>query len=94
MDQDRKSFLDEVINQIKSTEARKFISSELDHHLKNEKKIWLEKGMSDTDAEERAVKQMGSPIKLGQHFNKIHRPRIDWWLFLTLFVILFLGFYL
>lgn len=92
MDQDRKSFLDEVTNQIKSTVARKFISSELDHHLKNEKKQWVEKGMSDADAEERAVKQMGSPIKLGQHFNKIHRPRIDWWLFLTLFVILFLGF--
>nr|WP_275583379.1 FtsW/RodA/SpoVE family cell cycle protein [Bacillus pakistanensis] len=35
---------------------------------------------------------MGSPLKLGQHFNKIHRPQIDWWLTILLVITLGFGF--
>ncbi|WP_066250667.1 FtsW/RodA/SpoVE family cell cycle protein [Neobacillus drentensis] len=85
-------FLNEVIAQIKSKEAKKYVASELSFHLKEAKKVWVEKGLTGTEAEEKAVEQMGSPIKLGQQLNKLHRPRVDWVLVILLMTIFGLGF--
>lgn len=53
---------------------------ELVHHLSRSKAQMLAKGMSEAEAEERAVRQMGNPIELGKQFNKLYRPKIDWML--------------
>lgn len=85
-------FLKEVTNHIKSKEAKNFVATELEFHLKNAKNTWIEKGLSEEDAEDRAVEQMGSPIKLGQELNKLHRPRVDWWIIILLVIAMGLGF--
>ncbi|TLS37176.1 FtsW/RodA/SpoVE family cell cycle protein [Pseudalkalibacillus caeni] len=86
------SFVDEVISQIKSREAKKFVSSELVYHLNEAKKDYVKQGYSEEDAEEKAVKQMGNPISLGQQFNKLHRPGVDWYLVALLVTVMGLGF--
>ena len=86
MKNDTKSFLNEVKGQIKSKEAQEFVSTELDYHLKESKKMWIERGLNESLAEERAVKQMGNPIRIGQQLNKLHRPKVDW-LMITLLII-------
>ncbi|WLR57410.1 FtsW/RodA/SpoVE family cell cycle protein [Mesobacillus subterraneus] len=74
-------FLSEVTTHIRSKEAKRFVTSELEFHLEQVKKEWMGKGLSEAEAEEKAVNQMGSPSKLGGHeMNKLHKPRIDWWL--------------
>ncbi|MBO1511522.1 FtsW/RodA/SpoVE family cell cycle protein [Metabacillus bambusae] len=88
----RHIFLSEVTTQIKSNEAKKYVSKELDYHLTQGKKVWMEKGLEDLDAEEKVIEQMGSPIDLGRQFNKIHRPRVDWLIILLLVTTLCLGF--
>lgn len=75
-----KHFLSEVTNHIRSKEAKKFVASELEYHLNQVKKEWIGKGLSEEEAEEKAVSQMGSPTMLGHEMNKLHKPRIDWWL--------------
>ncbi|NHC38946.1 FtsW/RodA/SpoVE family cell cycle protein [Bacillus sp. MM2020_1] len=85
-------FLNEVIAQIKSKEAKKYVASELSFHLKEARNVWVEKGLTGTEAEEKAVEQMGSPIKLGQQLNKLHRPKVDWVLVILLITIFGLGF--
>lgn len=92
MNEQKPSFLEEVMAQIKSKEAKRFILAELNHHLKEAKKEWLGKGFSETEAEEKAVKQMGSPQKIGQELNKLHRPRVDWMLIGLLIMTLLFGF--
>lgn len=92
MENRRKSFLEKVTNQIRSNEAKKYVSDELTHHVKEAKKVWLNKGFSDEEAEQNAIEQMGSPVILGMKLNKIHRPRIDWMLIMLMGVILLLGF--
>lgn len=73
-----------MTNHIKSKEAKKFVATELEFHLKKVKNTWIENGLSEADAEDKAVQQMGSPIKLGQELNRLHRPRVDWLIIILL----------
>src|SRR5690242_19401099 len=92
MSEQRNSFLEQVQSQIKSKEARAFVSSELHHHLNEVKAYWLQKGLSEDQAEEKAVNQMGNPVSIGQNLNRIHRPKIDWVTLMLFAAALLLGF--
>ncbi|MEC2256847.1 FtsW/RodA/SpoVE family cell cycle protein [Bacillus thuringiensis] len=85
-------FLKEVTNHIKSKEAKDLVAMELDFHLKQAKNMWMDKGLSEEVAEDKAVEQMGSPIKLGQELNKLHKPKVDWFLIGLLVAAMGLGF--
>ncbi|MGG0300822.1 FtsW/RodA/SpoVE family cell cycle protein [Bacillus albus] len=85
-------FVSEVTNYIKSKEAKGFVATELDFHLKQAKNTWIEKGLSEEVAENKAVEQMGSPIKLGQELNKLYKPKVDWFLLILLVAAMGLGF--
>ncbi|PEQ09238.1 FtsW/RodA/SpoVE family cell cycle protein [Bacillus toyonensis] len=85
-------FLREVTNHIKSKEAKDLVAAELDFHLKQAKNMWVEKGLSEEVAEDKAVEQMGSPVKLGQELNKLHKPKVDWFLISLLVIAMGLGF--
>ncbi|HDR7663094.1 FtsW/RodA/SpoVE family cell cycle protein [Bacillus wiedmannii] len=85
-------FLKEVTNHIKSKEAKDLVATELNFHLKQAKNMWIEKGLSEEVAEDKAVEQMGSPVKLGQELNKLHKPKVDWFLLILLVAAMGLGF--
>lgn len=85
-------FLKEVTNHIKSKEAKNLVATELDFHLKQAKNMWMDKGLSEEVAEDKAVEQMGSPIKLGRELNKLHKPKVDWFLIGLLVAAMGLGF--
>lgn len=87
-----KEFLNNVCKEIKYKPANKFISEELESHIEELKNNNLCKGLSEEQAEETAVEQMGNPTKIGKMLNKIHRPKLDWiTLILTIVLILFGG---
>ncbi|WP_066306765.1 FtsW/RodA/SpoVE family cell cycle protein [Bacillus sp. FJAT-29814] len=88
----RHVFITEVINHIKSKEAKKYVAEELTYHIKEAKKGWLEKGLTESQAEEKAVQQMGSPGKLGEQLSRLHRPKVDWILIGLLVMAFGLGF--
>jgi len=92
LNQKGERFLKEVTNHIKSKEAKDLVATELDFHLKQTKNMWIEKGLSEEVAEDKAVEQMGSPIKLGQELNKLHKPKVDWFLIGLLVAAMGLGF--
>ena len=87
----KERFLAVVTRQIRSKEARIHVEKELNYHLKETKKYWMDKGMTDIEAEEKAVKQMGDPFKLGLKMNKLHRPKVDWLLLSPLAAVMVLG---
>lgn len=80
------------MNQIRSKEAKNYVANELNYHVKEAKKVWIDKGLPESEAEDKAIEQMGSPIKLGIQMNKLHRPKVDWWLILLLVVSMGLSF--
>ena len=71
-------FLDEVTSYIRSKEAKKYIEAELKAHLHQAKTELVKKGYTEDEAEELAVRNMGSPSDIGQKMDKLHRPKIDW----------------
>lgn len=73
-----KEFLNNVCKEIKYKPANKPISEELEAHIEELKNDNLCKGLSEEQAEELAVEQMGNPTKIGKRLNKIHRPKLDW----------------
>ncbi|MBM7602854.1 cell division protein FtsW (lipid II flippase) [Metabacillus crassostreae] len=87
----KEQFLDEVLQFIKAKEAKSVIYKELNYHIKMSKSELVSKGISDNEAEEKAISQMGSPSELGTHFNKLYRPIFDWKLFGLFIVIISMG---
>ncbi|WP_270392962.1 FtsW/RodA/SpoVE family cell cycle protein [Bacillus paranthracis] len=85
-------FLTEVTNHIKSKETKDLVATELNFHLKQAKNMWMDKGLSEEVAEDKAVEQMGSPSKLGRELNKLHKPKVDWFLIGLLVAAMGLGF--
>lgn len=85
-------FLKEVTNHIKSKEAKDLVAMELDFHLKQAKNMWMDKGLSEEVAEDKAFEQMGSPVKLGEELNKLYKPKVDWFLIGLLVAAMGLGF--
>ncbi|MGG4266574.1 FtsW/RodA/SpoVE family cell cycle protein [Peribacillus simplex] len=71
-------FLDEVTSYIRSKEAKKYIEAELKAHLHQAKIELVKKGYTEDEAEELAVRNMGSPSHIGKKMDKLHRPKIDW----------------
>lgn len=92
MEEKRDSFLREVTKHIQSKEAKKYVRAELEYHLKEAKGMWQEKGFNNIEAENKAVEQMGSPIQIGQKLNKLHQPRIDWWMMSLIVIAMGLSF--
>lgn len=87
-----KQFLDAVTSQIRSKEAKSYVNAEISQHVANAKKAWMKKGLNESEAEAKAVQEMGSPVTLGQSLNQLHKPKTDW-LLVTLFIsILLLSF--
>lgn len=91
MSERKQTFLSEVIQHIKSKEAKELVRNELNYHIKAAKKDLVKQGLSEAEAEDKSVEQMGSPIKLGQQLNKVHRPRVDWISLILLVIILGFG---
>ncbi|WP_110113853.1 FtsW/RodA/SpoVE family cell cycle protein [Bacillus sp. CGMCC 1.16541] len=89
---EKQRFLEKVTAYIRSKEARNFVSVELQHHIDEARQQWLEKGLTEQQAEQKAIEQMGDPEKLGIKMNKLHRPKIDWMLLLLFVGALGLGF--
>ncbi|MDQ7862442.1 permease prefix domain 1-containing protein [Peribacillus frigoritolerans] len=57
---------------------KKYIEAELKAHLHQAKTELVKKGYTEDEAEELAVRNMGSPSDIGLKMDKLHRPKIDW----------------
>ncbi|MCM3600404.1 FtsW/RodA/SpoVE family cell cycle protein [Robertmurraya korlensis] len=87
----KEHFLTEVMQYIKSREAKEVVYKELNYHLKMSKSELVSNGANENEAEEKAINQMGSPEDLGIHFNKLYRPIFDWKLFGLFIIIISMG---
>lgn len=85
---DIKGFLNKVCKEIKYEPARKGISEELEVHIQEIKEDYINNGISEIEAEEKAVKQMGIAEEIGKKLNKIHRPHLDWKLLLLIIILM------
>ena len=75
---DRKEYIGLLSGQIRCKRALPFVTRELEMHIEEQKKDFLAEGMSECEAEELAVKEMGDPVEVGIMMDGIHRPKMNW----------------
>ena len=85
------TFLDSVCNEIRYKPIRKDIAEELKNHINELKSDYIDKGLEDNEAEDKAVEQMGEPKEIGLKLNKIHKPKLDWKLLIIMIITLGFG---
>ena len=84
-------FLNNVCEKIKYKPIRNEISEELKNHIEEQKEAFIQSGIEENVAEEKAIENMGSAEELGKKLNKIHRPKLDWKLVLLILILIAFG---
>ena len=85
---DIKAYLNNVCKEIKYEPAKKAISEELELHIKEVKENYINDGIDEKLAEEKAVNQMGNAEEIGKSLNKIHKPQLDWKLLILIGILM------
>jgi len=73
----KQKYIMQVTEQMRCKKARDMVAKELADHIEDQTEDYREFGLSQEEAEARAVEQMGDPIEVGTKMDRIHRPRID-----------------
>ena len=71
-------YLETLTGQIRCKLARDPIREELRCHMEDQRDAYMEEGMTEEEAEEAAVLDMGDPVLTGAEFDRLHRPNMPW----------------
>ena len=71
-------YLKILMEQIRCKKAHPYIRQEIQGHMEDQIEANLMDGMTDKEAEEAAVKDMGNPVEVGISLDRIHRPAFAW----------------
>ncbi len=75
---DKKKYIEAVTEQIRCKRALPLVTKELEDHIEDQKRDYIEAGMNAAEAEEAAVLEMGDPVEVGVEMDRIHRPKMAW----------------
>jgi cell division protein FtsW (lipid II flippase) len=84
-------FLVEVCKQIGYKQIHTDISYELQGHIDELMIEYIQNGMSEDEAAEKAVRQMGDPVRIGRQLHKTHRPKAEWSIIALVGVMVLIG---
>lgn len=86
-----REYVDAVCNQIRRKKARDGIREELEGHISDQRSAYIGGGMSEAEATERAVEQMGDPVEVGAQLDRLHRPKPQPMMLILVFAVLLGG---
>ncbi len=72
------AYLARVCAEIRWKRAHPILRRELRTHLEEQKADCLAAGMTEAEAENEAIRQMGDPVLVGRELDDIHRPKTQW----------------
>lgn len=85
------AYLETVRQQIRWKKAQPPVLEELENHLTDQKNAYINDGLDEETAVNKAVAEMGDPVVVGEQLDRTHRPRPDWPLLIMTAVLLILG---
>lgn len=71
-------FLDAVCKEIRFKGVHSTIRDELADHISEQKREYINHGIDDETAGQKAVEQMGDPLIVGKQLDMAHRPKTEW----------------
>lgn len=87
----KEEYIETLISQMRCKRAREAVARELENHIEEAAEKYEEFGLAKEEAYERAVRQMGDPVKTGVEMDRIHRPRLQWQMFGLILLLSVLG---
>ena len=85
-------YLEAVRQQIRWKRAQPIVLEEINNHLTDQKDALLKEGLDEAAATDKAIKEMGDPVMVGEQLDQAHRPKPDWTLLTLTGAMLLLGF--
>ena len=86
------NYIETVCEQVGWKKAHKEISTELENHILDQKEAFIKQGMSDDEALECAIVEMGNASEVGLEFDRAYKPNTPWGLIALIAITLVLGF--
>lgn len=86
-----REYVNAVCSQIRWKKARDGIREELEGHISDQRAAYIGVGMSEVEATEKAVEQMGDPVEVGAQLDRLHRPKPQPMMLLLVFAIVLSG---
>lgn len=83
-------YVDMVCAQIKYSEVHEDIKSELENHIVEMTEEYISQGISEGEAIDKALCQMGDAVTIGRQLNETHKARPEW--SLLVLTVLFVSF--
>ncbi|HEX3028113.1 MAG TPA: FtsW/RodA/SpoVE family cell cycle protein [Clostridia bacterium] len=71
-------FLYTVCEQVCYKKIHSKLSDELRTHIYDQKSAYMNKGMDEEQATQKAIEEMGDPIIIGRQLNQTHKPKTEW----------------
>ena len=84
-------FIAEVCSCIKYKGVHKDVEDELSLHIEELKENYIAEGLSDEEAEKKAVINMGNATEIGEKLNRQHKPQTEWSLVILTAIISIFG---
>lgn len=75
---DRGEFIARVLKEVRFRPDHKSIRQELAAHIEDRADWFCGQGMSQEEAEAKAVLAMGEPSDIGRELNRVHKPVLGW----------------
>lgn len=75
---DKGEYLKMVLEQIRYRKIRSSIGKELENHIEDQKSEFMKQGLSEREALQKAIEDMGDPVETGIALDHVHRPKMEW----------------
>ena len=85
-------FLRTVCEQIRWKKAHNTVSEEIRNHVIDQKNAFMDGGLDEKTAVDRAIKEMGDPVLIGMELDQAHRPKTEWGIIFLTGIMLLFGF--
>ena len=84
-------YLTTVCDQIRWKRAHDVLAEELENHIIDQKNAFIERGMDEQTAIDKAIQEMGDPVLIGCELDNAHRPKTEWSIIILTAVIILIG---
>lgn len=87
----KEKYMETLLAQIREKRAAGVVRKEVENHIEDQKETYIMEGLTETEAEEKAVSDMGDPVETGLSLDKVHRPRPAWDMLAAIAVLCIVG---
>ena len=86
-----KEYCNKVSEQIRWKKAKPVIYTEIENHLCDQRDAYIADGDNENIATEKAIKQMGDAVLIGQELDKTHKPKPQLFMIVIIGILISIG---